>query len=128
MVTADAVPVTVDIVKFAIGIVGATATICAFVFDQRRRSSNELSEFKRIVFRVVSRHNKEDDENFGAINDNIHDIGMGMAQHFNRAAPKFRSIRKRRYLMDDGGNIPDSGLDVGLAAGHFDDDSDMDGG
>ena len=102
-------PLTIGLIEFIVGIVTGAVAICAFVFDQFRRTrekaQSELSQFKRVVFRMVSKHNKEDDENFGAINDNIHDIANRIASHFGQAPPAFRTLRKRRYLIDDGGPI-----------------------
>lgn len=126
----DPTPLTIDLVKFILGIVTAVVTVCAFIFDQFRRTrekaAKELSEFKRVIFRVVSRHNKEDDENFGAINDNLHSHAQLMARHLGLETPQFKTLRKRRYLVDDGGSIQDAGLNEGIAAGdygnEFDDD------
>lgn len=105
----DHTPVTIGLVEFIAGLMAAVIAICVFLFDQFRRAkegaARELKQFKAEMYRVVSRHKKEDDENFGKINDNIHEIHIRNARIDRTDAPPFKTLHRRRYLVDDGGDL-----------------------
>lgn len=103
----DPTPITIGMAEFIGGILAGAFSLGVFVYDQfrrtRRSASKDLKDFKLWVYRVISRHNREDDENFGALNDNIHQIMMrNAAKDGQSGLQNFRSVRRRRYLVNDG--------------------------
>lgn len=105
--TDDPTPITIGMAEFIGGILAGAFSLGVFVYDQfrrtRRSASKDLKDFKLWVYRVISRHNREDDENFGALNDNIHQIMMRNAAKDGQSGVRnFQSVRRRRYLVNDG--------------------------
>lgn len=103
----DPTPITIGMAEFIGGILAGVFSLIVFVYDQfrrtRRAASKDLKDFKMWVYRVISRHNREDDENFGAINDNLHELMMqNVTKNGQSGIQNFHSVRRRRYLVNDG--------------------------
>lgn len=72
----------------------ATASLTWFMFQQ-------FSNTRREFYRVISRHNREDDENFASLEEAISYINIRNARIDNTEPPARKKIPRRRYLIDD---------------------------
>ncbi len=91
----DTTPITIGLAAFIGGIGVAVATGILWF-------KNEMSKLRNEFFRIVSRHNREDDENFGVLEDGIWNVIARNSQKDSTPTPPRQSLRRRRYLMDDG--------------------------
>ena len=79
-------------------IVTATAMLTWFMFKQ-------FSDTRRELYRVISQHNREDDDNFAMIDDAIWNIHLRNARIDGDTPPARKKIPRRRYLVADGGDL-----------------------
>jgi hypothetical protein len=85
-------------------VVSSTAFLTWFILDQ-------LAKNRRIFYRVISRHNKEDDDAFAMIQESIHQIQVRNAIRDETEPPPRRNIPRRRYLVTEPGE-QDGDLDA----------------
>jgi len=67
---------------------------------------NQFSGNRRVFYRVISQHNREDDDRFAALDDAIWGIHIRNARRDGDGAPLRKSMARRRYLVEDGGDMP----------------------
>jgi hypothetical protein len=77
--------------------VASTATIVLFLM-------REFSQNRKLFFRVISLHNKEDDDRFEELSNDIWRIHIRNAQRDGDNPPQRKRMPRRRYLTADGGN------------------------
>ena len=87
--------------------VGATALIVLWLM-------REFSKTRNTFYRVMSRHNREDDANFAHLNSEIWKIHMRNAIRDGQEAPERSPMPRRRYLVDDAGD-DDKGAEMETA-------------
>jgi hypothetical protein len=68
---------------------------------------NQLSAQRATFFRIVSKHNKEDDDAFETIRNDIRQIHLRNARVDGDHPPEMKPLPRRRYLVDDGGDEND---------------------
>lgn len=104
----EAIPVTTDML-YLIGTVAAgTATVVIFMM-------RGFSENRRLFYRIISLHNKEDDDRFQALSDDIWDIRLRNAAKDGEAPPPRKTMPRRRYLaeaVDDGAGMQINGSEI----------------
>jgi hypothetical protein len=77
----------------------ASATAVIVVFLEKR-----FSDLRRLVYRIISAHNKEDDDRFAALRKDIHEIAVRNALRDGDPEPHLKEFRRRRYLDDENGH------------------------
>lgn len=105
MAALDDLPVTWGLVGIIGSVAGGTAFLTWFVRDQ-------FSQQKSLFFRVISRHNREDDDRFESLSTDLWTIREHLAEHGGKSLPPRRTFPRRRYLVDDG-----EGDDVSMEKG-----------
>ena len=90
--------VTWELVSIIGSIASATAILSWFMFQQFSNTRKEL-------YRVISQHNREDDENFALLEEAIYAIHLRNARIDNDDPPMRKKIPRRRYLVTDGGDL-----------------------
>jgi hypothetical protein len=68
--------------------------------------SNQFAGNRRVFYRIISQHNREDDDRFAELSDAIWGIHLRNARRDGDSAPQRKSITRRRYLVQDGGDMP----------------------
>lgn len=63
--------------------------------------NNQFSHNRRIFYRVMSRHNKEDDDRFEAISNDVWGILIRNARVDDDQPPKRTTFPRRRYLTEE---------------------------
>jgi hypothetical protein len=63
----------------------------------------QLAKNRRIFYRVISRHNKEDDDRFALLQESIHQIQFRNALRDGDEPPPRKEIPRRRYLITEPG-------------------------
>lgn len=103
---ASDIPITENVVYIVVSAVGATAWLTWFIRDQ-------FSKNRRDFYRVMSRHNKEDDDRFAALQDNQYELREYIARRDGTELPQRKTFPRRRYLIE----TPDENEDdLGQAA------------
>jgi hypothetical protein len=102
-------PLTWSLLGVMGSVAAGTAILIWFVRDQ-------FSKQQRMFFRIISRHNREDDDRFDGISNELWNIRLTMARNHGEPLPPRETFPRRRYLVDDagGGNgadDPDQKLD-----------------
>lgn len=92
---------TTELVAIVLSAVFSTAGITAWGTWFFR---NQFSAARQMFFRVMSRHNREDDDRFQALSDDIQRIHLRNAQRDGDVPPPRRTFQRRRYLSDDAGS------------------------
>lgn len=96
-------------------VVSGTAVTVVFVMREFSRNRGLLydtqSKIQKLFFKIISQHNKEDDERFDAINRELHRLHIRNAKKDGAPMPEFRSMPQRRYLTEHGGDIDLDALD-----------------
>lgn len=70
--------------------------------------TNEFKKNRQLFYRIISLHNKEDDDRFQALSDDIWKIHLRNAMRDGDAPPDRKTLPRRHYLAetiegDDGG-------------------------
>jgi hypothetical protein len=93
-------------------IVGAvmTGTACTVLFLMR-----EFSQNRKLFYRIISLHNKEDDDRFQALSDDIWKIHLRNARRDGDHPPQRKTFPRRRYIAETLNENGDElgGLDAG---------------
>jgi hypothetical protein len=97
MVIADPndLPVTWGLIGVVGSVASGTAFLAWFFSDQLRKN-------RGLFYRVVSRHNREDDDRFAALQSDLFNIRLRNARVDREEAPEFKPFTRRTYLIDDG--------------------------
>lgn len=105
MINPDA-PLTLSTL-YLIGAVmaGTAATVMAIVRESRQN--------RRLFYRIISLHNKEDDDRFAALSDEIWNIHLRNARRDQEQPPQRKTFPRRRYLAE---TIDENGDEIGDAA------------
>ena len=80
------------------GLIAASAYLTWFIADQFGRN-------RRLFYRIISRHNKEDDDRFEILDNSIWEIHVRNAMRDGDHPPKRQTIPRRRYLVEDAGEV-----------------------
>lgn len=92
----------IDDLPITWGLVGVVCSVAAGTAVLTRHLSNQFSKQTRLFFRVISRHNREDDDRFQALSDEMWGVRELISNISGRPLPARRSFPRRRYLVDDG--------------------------
>ena len=87
------IPITENVVYIVSSAVAATAWLTWFIRDQ-------FSKYRRDFYRVMSRHNREDDDRFAAVQDNQYELREYIARRDGTELPQRRTFPRRRYLIE----------------------------
>lgn len=87
--------VTIQLVAIVSSAVGITAWLTWFLREQ-------FSKTHRLFYRVISLHNREDDDRFEAMSNEIWKIHLRNARRDGDAPPDRSTFPRRRYLSDTG--------------------------
>src|SRR5580700_9530290 len=92
--------VTQDTLYMIAAVAVGTASIMAYL--QRLQSSNKklIYETRRIIYRIISLHNKEDDERFAELNDGLWKLRVRNAMKDGELFPEPTPFTRRRYLAE----------------------------
>jgi hypothetical protein len=90
----DSLPLTWGLVGIIGGVAGSTAFLTWFVRDQFSRQTHQF-------YRIISKHNKEDDDRFEAISTDLWNIRVHLAQSNGRTMPERKTFPRRGYLVSD---------------------------
>lgn len=94
LLTDDAIPLTWHLVSIVASVASGTAFLTWFVRDQFARQTRQF-------FKIISRHNREDDDRFEALNTNIRRIREHLLSGGVAAVGEMRTLPRRNYLSDD---------------------------
>jgi hypothetical protein len=64
--------------------------------------TNQFSKLRRELYRVISRHNREDDDRFAELHDDIWQIHLRNANIDGSKPPIKKPFPRRRYLIESG--------------------------
>jgi hypothetical protein len=84
------------------GYAGMMATVCAATAWLTWFFQSQLRSQRAMFYRIVSKHNKEDDDAFEAIRNDIRLIHLRNARVDGDRPPEMKPLPRRRYLVDDG--------------------------
>lgn len=98
---ADGVVVTENMLYVIASVAISTATVTGFIYNGFSKTRNLISESQKNFYRVISRHNREDDERFAALSDDIWNLRVRAANRDGTSPPPRRTFPQRRYLIDD---------------------------
>lgn len=93
---------------------GTSATV---IFVMREFSNTRKMMYQgqvklqKLFFRVISQHNKEDDDRFEAIYREQYRLHVRNAKKDGTPMPEFRPLPKRSYLIEHGGDVDLDALD-----------------
>jgi hypothetical protein len=87
-------PLTWQLVGVVISVASATAVIMIYL-------NRVVSDLKRTFYRVVSTHNREDDDRFELQNQNVWDIHLHLAAPEKTPLRPPRTLPRRRYLVEE---------------------------
>lgn len=108
MVTLDqSTELSLNVVYMIGAVASGTAFLTWFISDQFRRS-------RSLIYRLISKHNREDDDRFQALSDDIWTIRLRNASRDGEMPPPRRTLPRRRYLVEEENGSSD--LDGGDAA------------
>jgi hypothetical protein len=93
MIVAQLAPVTDGVIYM----VGSVATGTAFLTIW---ITNQFSKNRRDFYRVISRHNKEDDDRFAVLQDEHWELRGYIAKRDRTPMPKRTTLPRRRYLIE----------------------------
>lgn len=94
--------VTIQLVSIVVSAVAITAWLTWFLRDQ-------FSKTHRLFYRVISLHNREDDDRFAALSDEVWKIHLRNARRDGDDPPDRKTMPRRRYLADDAEPEPQRG-------------------
>jgi len=94
MPAVEAMPITFQIVTAISGAVAVAVVVVLWI-------TREFSKNRRLFYRVISRHNREDDDRFAHLDGEIWKIHLRNALRDGTEIPPRIPIPRRRYLMDD---------------------------
>ena len=83
------------------GVAGIIATMCVATAWLTWFFQNQLRQQRAMFYRIVSKHNREDDDAIEAIRNDIRQIHLRNARIDHDEPPPLRPIPRRRYLIDD---------------------------
>ena len=93
MIVAQAPAITESVVYMVGSVASGSAFLAWFI-------NNQFSYNRRIFYRVMSRHNKEDDDRFEGINHEIWQILLRNSRVDGDQPPKRTTFPRRRYLQE----------------------------
>jgi hypothetical protein len=93
----EAAPITFQIVTAVSSGVAVSVVVVLWIM-------REFSKTRALFFRVISRHNREDDDNFARLEAELWRLHARNARRDGTEIPKRTSIPRRRYLVDDTGD------------------------
>lgn len=100
-VVADSnLPITWQLVGVVCSVALGTTIIVSYLNNQFKGVGRMIEGIKLIVYRLISKHNREDDERFEALNQNIFDIHLHLAQRDGTEMPRMRTFPRRRYMVE----------------------------
>lgn len=102
----DSLPLTWGLVTILCAAVGSTAFLTWFVRDQ-------FSKQRGGFFKIISRHNREDDDRFVNLSDELWNLRAQVARLSGDIPPSRKTLPRRRYLVDDTNEEKDSDQDDG---------------
>jgi len=88
-------PLTWGLIAVMASVATGTAFLTWFV-------SKQFSSARHLVYRIVSKHNREDDDRFAAIQNDIFRILLRNARKDGDQPPEFTPFPRRAYLISDG--------------------------
>lgn len=93
-------PLTWGLLVVIAGVASSTAFLTWFVRSQ-------FSNQQRMFYRIISRHNREDDDRFAALSDEMWNIRLHLAGQSGQPLPPRTSFPRRTYLVDGGNQTSD---------------------
>jgi len=103
MILADP-PITESTVYVVSAVMLGTASTVLFLM-------REFSKNRQLFYRIISLHNKEDDDRFAALSDDIWRIHLRNALRDGDVPPARKTFPRRRYLAE---SISERGDDLDL--------------
>lgn len=100
-VVSEDLPITWELITVLVSVIATTMFLTWFV-------RNQFAAQTRLFFRIISRHNREDDDRFQLLSDDIWNIHLHLAQQDGGEMPKRKSLPRRRYLVEDVGGDDDA--------------------
>lgn len=97
------------ITGYTVTVVGSAVCATAAILLWLTR---EFSKTRNLFYRVISRHNREDDERFSHLDDQQWSIIVRNAIKDGERVPERRTMRRRRYLVDDSGDEEGGGAEM----------------
>jgi hypothetical protein len=86
-------PITESVAYIVGAVMLGTASTVIFLM-------REFSKSRHLFYRVISLHNKEDDDRFAALSDEIWKIHLRNARRDGDAPPARHTFPRRRYLAE----------------------------
>jgi hypothetical protein len=97
MASLEAAPITFQIVTAVSSGVAVAVIVVLWI-------TREFSKTRALFFRVISRHNREDDDRFAHLDTEVWKLHLRNARKDGTSPPERTAMRRRRYLMDDTGD------------------------
>jgi hypothetical protein len=91
------------------GTAGIIGTMCAATGWLTWFFQSQLRAQRAMFYRVVSKHNREDDDFFEAVRGDIRELHLRNARVDGVHPAEMKPLPRRRYLIDDGGALDDEG-------------------
>lgn len=67
--------------------------------------AGQFAKIRHLIYRIISQHNREDDDRFALLDDSIWKIHVRNALKDGVTPPVRVHMQRRRYLTEDGGDI-----------------------
>jgi hypothetical protein len=90
-------PITWQIASILGGAISTTAYLTWFV-------SRQFSQNRHMFYRIISLHNKEDDDRFEELSNEIWRIHVRNAKRDGDDTPRRKTLPRRRYLQESFGD------------------------
>jgi len=85
-----------EVISIGGAVISSTAFLTWFISDQLARN-------RRLFYRVISRHNREDDDRFALMQESLYQIHLRNAMRDGDEPPRRKEIPRRRYLINEAG-------------------------
>jgi len=105
MSSSETAPITFQVVSAVAA--GATIAIIVVLWIPR-----EFSKTRALMFREISRHNREDDDRFAHLDGEVWKLHVRNAIKDGVPLPERTPLVRRRYLMDDGDEPEGGGAEL----------------
>jgi hypothetical protein len=92
--------VSADVLYMVAAAAGATATIMIYLEKKFGSHRKLVYESQRMFLRVMSRHNREDDDRFEAISNGMWHLALRNARKDGDDPPPRITFPRRRYLIE----------------------------
>lgn len=86
-------PLTLETLGIMGSVMVGTAVTVLFLMNEFRKN-------RTLFYRIISLHNKEDDDRFQALSDEIWEIHLRNARKDGDKEPKRKTFPRRRYLAE----------------------------